>query len=128
MGIVGDDEILLDERMKANYILERFHLDLERGRHEFNIACEYCGRKIIYKATISKAGKPYATSIVDGMFHHLDGDSDNNSPDNLLLVCSRCRKIFQYWGIVQRYLKETEKKIEDLPDCTGVPSTISKYF
>jgi len=125
---MGDDERLLTERMKANYILEHFGLPLNRGHQEFKIPCEYCGRKITYEATISKDGNPYATSIIDGTFHHLDGDSENNSHENLLLVCIPCRKHFQYWGMVQRYIKKIGKRIEDLPDCNGVPSITYKHF
>jgi len=113
--------MLLNPRMKYEYLSARFGLTPRRGIQEFEIMCEFCEKKITGEVKISKTGNPSSLSLHNVMFHHKDGDAENNSHDNIQVLCYQCRKHFQYWGMVQRYLEKAKKKPEDLPDCSKVP-------
>ena len=113
----------LTPKRKYEYLKERFNLKLKpiRGIQEFEVNCEFCSKRVSCKAGLTKTGN--ASNItLDGTFHHKDGDAYNNTQDNILVLCRNCRKHFQYWGMVQRYLKKIGRRIEDLPDCTRTPA------
>lgn len=114
-------ETLLNPKMKYEYLKERFNLESPKGESEFEVACEFCQRKILGKAKLFGTGNPESISLDKGMFHHKDGNSQNNSHNNIQILCHQCRKHFQYLGKVQRYLQKIGRKVEDLPDCTKVP-------
>jgi len=113
--------MLLNNKMKYEYLKERFNLVPTIGIQKLELACEFCGKRITGEAKISKTGNPGLVTLFDGMFHHKDGNAHNNSRDNIEVLCYQCRKHLQYWGMVQRYLKKIERNQEDLPDCSGVP-------
>ncbi len=114
--------MLLTPKMKYEYLKKRFNIAPLIGVHEFEVRCEFCGKRIIGEVNISRSGNPNTITLYDGMFHHKDGNAQNNSKDNILVLCNKCRKHFQYWGMMQRYLKKIGRKQEDLPDCSNVPS------
>ena len=118
----GEEKMLPTPKMKYAYLKERFNLNPVVGSQEFEVECEFCRKKINGEGNISRTGNPNTVTLYDGMFHHKDGNAHNNSKDNIQVLCSKCRKHFQYWGMVQRYLKNIGRKQEDLPDCSEVPS------
>lgn len=107
--------------MKYEYLHNRFNLtDLKKGTHKSEVGCEFCRKRIACKIKISGTENPSVVSL-GGIFHHNDGNAQNNSHSNIQILCYDCRKHFQYWGIVQRYLAKVERKLGDLPDCSDVP-------
>ena len=118
---------LLTPKMKYDYLKERFNLNLPIGRQTFKVECEFCQTEVTGKLNITKTGNVGELSLHNGMFHHKDGSAVNNDKENTLVLCNDCRKHFQYFGMVQRWLKENNCTLKDLPDCSGVPA-IRRYF
>jgi len=115
-------EMLLTPKMKYDYLKKRFSINPMIGKQEFKVRCEFCEKDIVVEANISRSGNPSGLMLLKGIFHHKDGNAENNSYDNIQVLCGNCRKHFQYWGMVQRYLKKISRTQEDLPDCSGIPS------
>jgi hypothetical protein len=63
---------------RANYRVVHKALAILRGDK-----CEQCGWKEVHPKT----------GLIPVQLHHIDGDGDNNSPDNVKLLCPSCHSL-----------------------------------
>jgi len=108
---------------KRECLEKQLGLKFEKGMTNFVAKCGFCGKKIEGTIRISKYNNAWQVNV-NGQFHHLDGNRDNNDPENLVLLCYTCHKRFHQWGVIQRWLKKCGKTVDDLPDC----SSLKVYF
>lgn len=86
-------------RFQQNQAKENYLKKLSLGEHvckttirrlvmeKHNNTCQECGQKDIWN------NKPLSLQV-----HHIDGNSDNNNLDNLLLLCPNCHSQTDTWG------------------------------
>ena len=112
------------DKAKQTYLEQRLKLRFSQGENSFEAPCQFCGKKLKGKLTISRFGSASNIHIDNGTFHHQDGNHKNNNPENLILLCYTCHKRFHDWGVIQRWLRKMGKTVSDLPDC----SQLKPYF
>ena len=88
----------------------------KKGKNDYQVTCDFCEKKLVGSLRISKNNNPYEISIEGAEFHHMDGNPKNDLENNVDLFCYKCHKIIHLWGIIQRWLDKTGKKVENLPD------------
>ena len=102
--------------MKRAYLEKNMLASFGVGKSRFVTCCDFCGKKFNGSIKISKNKKAYAIKVNGANFHHLDGNPENDTVENMRLYCRKCHKNVHYWGIIQRWLKKTGKSVHDLPD------------
>ena len=99
------------------------------GKNNFVAHCDFCNKKLIGSMHISKNNLPYSVRVKDAEFHHMDGNPENDVVENMSLYCHKCHKTVHLWGIIQRWLEKTGKKVEDLADSRKLkPMTYRRYW
>lgn len=98
-------------QQKHQYLLSR-GLKLSKGINKFELTCEICESMLTGQLTISKYGRAYGISVA-GEFHH-------DAERKMHLLCDECHNRIHDWGVIQRWLKKIGKRVEDLPDATGL--------
>ena len=109
---------------KYLHLKEKFGLDFPLGSHSFEVVCEFCGRRLSGAVRISKNNTAWQISLNGGEFHHRDGNTQNNSVENVQILCYTCHKRFHDWGVICRWLKKIGKTVHDLPDASNLPPRI----
>lgn len=118
----------MDNQVKRAYLEKNMLVSFGTGKNRFVTHCDFCGKKFNGSIKISKNNKAYAIKVSGANFHHLDGNPENDTVENMRLFCRKCHKNIHYWGIVQRWLQKTEKTVEDLPDSRNLkPMTFGRY-
>jgi ribosomal protein L44E len=118
----------LDNEIKRAYLEKNMLTSFGTGKHRFVTYCDFCRKKFEGSIKISKNNKAYAIKVSRANFHHLDGNPENDTVENMRLYCRKCHKNVHYWGIIQRWLEKTGKSVKDLPDSKNLkPMTFGKY-
>jgi hypothetical protein len=105
-------------RAKSEYIKMRYG-EFEKGNHNITLKCEFCGKEFSIEITVSRSGKIYLPSYIDGAFHEWERDY---RPESLQFLCSNCHRRIHEWGLIQRWLVKIGKKVSDLPDARKLKS------
>lgn len=89
--------MVLNELEKARLVFEILNWTPEDRKwrrpkeHYKKLNCERCGEPLKVRITQSVwGGKQRFRVWVDGVFHHKNGDRDNDSAANITLVCYHC--------------------------------------
>jgi hypothetical protein len=118
----------LDNEVKRAYLEKNMLVSFGKGNNDLIVFCDFCNKKFHGSIKISKNNRGYSIKISGANFHHLDGNPENDTVENLRLYCRKCHKNVHYWGIIQRWLEKTGKTGADLPDSRRLkPMTFKKY-
>lgn len=107
---------MLTPKDKYVYLQKIYGFNFTSGRHKFEVKCSLCHRTLYGDVYITRNGRAQELSIFDGNFHHDDGDANNDSFENIVLVCLQCHRRLHQLGEVLKWLKEINKKVEDFPN------------
>ena len=103
----------LDKPMLLN---KRFGIEIKDGG--FRVNCEKCGRGIGGSFSIGKRGGVWL--ILDGIFHHVDWNRENNSFENILVVCYNCHSKIHEFKYYEPKLIDYEKARADIHKIAGL--------
>jgi hypothetical protein len=118
----------LYNEVKRAYLEKNMLVSFGQGINRFVVFCDFCNKKFKGNIKISKNNRAYSIKVEGANFHHLDGNPENDTVENLRLFCRKCHKNVHYWGIIQRWLEKTGKSVKDLPDSRKLkPMTFRKY-
>ena len=71
---------------KPILLRNRFGIKIKAGC--FKVHCQNCEREIVGSYSIRKKGG--VKLVVNGLFHHVDQNRENNTFENILLLCEQC--------------------------------------
>jgi hypothetical protein len=118
----------LNNEIKRAYLEKNMLVSFGIGKNRFVAFCDFCKKKFNGSIKISKNNRAYSIRVIGANFHHLDGNPENDTVENLRLYCRKCHKNVHYWGIIQRWLEKTGKSVDDLPDSRKLkPMAFKKY-
>jgi len=111
---------------RYSILKRKLNLDLPAGKHKITVECELCKTKLSVHVEVYRTGNGQVLGS-DMVLHHIDGDKENNNPENIMILCETCHRMLHNWGEIQRWLDKIGKKVEDLPDCRKLKPLIKRY-